>query len=248
MGGWLWILLLGLGALLLLGLFLYLRRQRDEARLPFGDAPAHDPLDGHTRGTVSHRSEPLIEDISGWTEEGTGPVRRRPLEEAPPARRAPRFVLDTLTREPGEEEHAKPLRPEPRQAQPPAVVPLYLVARQAEGFAGASLAAALARHGFEFGDMDIYHHADAHGVILYSLMNGVPPGTFDPARLPTQHTPALALFLRLPLAEQPNLVFEQFLDMAYRLAEELDGVLLDERREALSSEAIDRMREVALGE
>ena len=79
-------------------------------------------------------------------------------------------------------------------------------------------------------------------------MNGVAPGTFDLAALPGQNTPALALFLRLPIASLPGLVFEQFLDIAHRLAEDLDATLLDERREALSSESIDRMREFALGE
>ncbi len=137
---------------------------------------------------------------------------------------------------------------QPAEAAPPAVVPVYLVARDPQGFAGATLLEVFARHGFEFGEMDVYHHADAHGHILFSLMNGVAPGTFDPATLSEQHTPALALFLRLPIPAQPGLVFEQFLDIAHRLAEELDATLLDERREELSTESIDRMREITLGE
>ncbi|MBD3817164.1 MAG: cell division protein ZipA, partial [Halothiobacillus sp.] len=63
---------------------------------------------------------------------------------------------------------------------------------------------------------------------------------------PEQRTPALALFLRLPIPAQPGLVFDQFLDIAHRLADELNGMLLDDRREEISSESIDRMREIAL--
>lgn len=256
-----WILL-GLGAAVLVGLYLFSRKRRGEAILPFGDDHAHDPLDV-VSAPPAHRSEPLIEDISGWTAEGTSPVRRRTLdgEEATPKpgqRRSPRFTYEHGPREPQAHPsvHAEPDAPaqseaaQEESAQDEAaagVVPVYLVARDPEGFPGARLEDAFARFGFEFGEMDVYHHADAHGHALYSLMNGVAPGTFDPANLPGLRTPALALFLRLPIHGQPGLVFEQFLDIAHRLAEELDGVLLDERRDELSSESIDRMREIALG-
>ncbi len=259
-----WILL-GLGAVVLVGLYLYSRNRRGDAGIPFGDAPAHDPLD--VGSTPSRRSEPLIEDITGWTEEGTGPVRRRQLDDeaapARPVRRTPRFSYEAMPRDvqsslpladddlrAGSVEtvsaDTEPVVEEARQ-EAPAVVPLYLVARDGEGFSGAELIAAFARHGFEFGEMDVYHHADSVGHVLFSLMNGVAPGTFDPTTLSGQHTPALALFLRLPIqSAQPTLVFEQFLDVAHRLAGELNGVLLDDRREELASESIDRMREIAL--
>ncbi|MFZ5466346.1 MAG: cell division protein ZipA C-terminal FtsZ-binding domain-containing protein [Pseudomonadota bacterium] len=319
-----WILL-GLGALVLLGLYLFSRKRRSDALVPLGDELKHDPLEA---APVARRSEPHIEDITHWGDDGVGPVRRRSLEEdairpsRPSQRRTPRFgyeaaprstasqlPLDEVDPAPGpipgtadrgvspakpamgmsvqgsSDPHAPSAEPdrtlvmngsrereqdeptaapaqrasgmdarrvggqdELRASQAPGVVPIYLVARDPQGFAGTTLIDVFARHGFEFGEMDVYHHADARGLILFSLMNGVAPGTFAPATLPEQHTPALALFLRLPIPAQPGLVFEQFLDIAHRLAEELDATLLDERREALSSESIDRMREIALGE
>ncbi len=260
-----WILL-GLGVAVLIGLYLFSRLRRDGVSSPFGDDTAHDPLDAPS-APGSRRSEPLIEDITGWTEEGTRPVRRRVLDgeavsERPAQRRAARFSYESTLREtpshlplhdeePTFDATVNTIEHDADQAAPAekaSVVPVYLVARDPQGFTGAQLIEAFARHGFEFGEMDVYHHADAQGHALFSLMNGIAPGTFDPASLPGQHTPALALFLRLPVHGQPGLVFEQFLDIAHRLAEELDGSLLDERREGLSSEAIDRMREIALGE
>ncbi|HES76582.1 MAG TPA: hypothetical protein ENO09_06200 [bacterium] len=126
----------------------------------------------------------------------------------------------------------------------PDVIPLYLVARKPGGFAGSTLQPLFARLGFEFGEMSVYHYADANGHILFSLMNGVAPGTFDPSTLPEQSTPALALFLRLPIARQPNLVLEQFLDLAYHMADALDASVLDDRREELNTESVDRMRAI----
>ncbi|MEW6319212.1 MAG: cell division protein ZipA C-terminal FtsZ-binding domain-containing protein, partial [Pseudomonadota bacterium] len=181
------------------------------------------------------------------------------IPHRPGQRRTPRFSHEAVPREFQaslplgadeadvrlDDEHAQGEAALAREA--PSVVPIYLLARDEQGFSGAELIAAFARHGFEFGEMDVYHHADSAGHVLFSLMNGVAPGTFDPTALPEQRTPALALFLRLPIAAaQPVLVFEQFLDIAHRLADELNGMLLDDRREEISSESIDRMREIAL--
>jgi cell division protein ZipA len=128
------------------------------------------------------------------------------------------------------------------KAASPDVIPVYLVARATSGFAGSDLLPLFARMGFEFGEMDVYHFTDGHGQVLFSLMNGVAPGTFNPAKMREQSTPALALFLRLPIARQPNLVLEQFLDLAYHMADALNAVILDDRREELSTESVDRMR------
>ncbi len=135
-----------------------------------------------------------------------------------------------------------------RAADAADVIPLYLIARQSTGFAGSRLLDVFARMGFAFGDMDVYHYRDARGYALFSLMNGVAPGTFDPATLSAQSTPALALFLRLPVDRQPGLILEQFLELAYRMADELDARLLDDRREALSTESVDRMRAIVLND
>ena len=130
----------------------------------------------------------------------------------------------------------------------PSVIPLYLLARQPTGFAGSTLLDVFARLGFEFGDMNVYHYSDVRGQALFSLMNGVAPGTFDPRALAGQSTPALAFFLRLPIERQPGLVLEQFLELAYRMADELNAALLDDRHEALSTESVDRMRAIVLGD
>ncbi|MEF3194258.1 MAG: hypothetical protein K6346_08600 [Halothiobacillaceae bacterium] len=277
-----WILLV-LGALVFLGLYLFIRKRRGDARLPLGDELQHDPLEA---APEPRRTEPFIEDITYWDKDEVGPVRRRPLDEEgvppprPGQRRPTRFSYETKPRtapnagqapqtnapaakpsptlsvqdrpvreQPVAENLEKPLQEDGVQTPPPVVVSIYIIARDPQGFAGATLLKVFAHHGFEFGEMDVYHHADTHGHILFSLMNGVAPGTFDPVTLSKQHTPALALFLRLPIqSSQPTLVFEQFLDVAHRLAGELDATLLDERREELSTESIDRMREIALGE
>ncbi|MGK0674642.1 MAG: cell division protein ZipA C-terminal FtsZ-binding domain-containing protein [Halothiobacillaceae bacterium] len=240
----LWILL-GLGALVLLGLYLS-RKRRGDTLVPLGDELEHDPLEATP---VARRAEPRIEDITHWDDESVGPVRRRFLDEEASQRPSGSTGPTPATEPPAVPPVPdRPVGEQPAEAAAPVVVPIYLIARDPQGFAGDILLEVFARYGFEFGEMDVYHHVDAHGHILFSLMNGVAPGTFDLVTLPKLRTPALALFLRLPIPMQPSLVFEQFIDIAHRLAEELDATLLDERREVLSTESIDRMREITLGE
>ncbi|MEW5838517.1 MAG: cell division protein ZipA C-terminal FtsZ-binding domain-containing protein [Pseudomonadota bacterium] len=198
------------------------------------------------------RSEPKLEGVRppGEMKSKSSSFEERP---APPSPQSAARIADapkTLSRD----ETGAPQQPEKMRApDAPDVIPLYLVARQPAGFAGSILLELFARMGFEFGEMDVYHYypissgsGDAHEHALFSLMNGVAPGTFDPQALPGQSTPALAFFLRLPIERQPALILEQFLELAYRMADELDARLLDDRREDLSTESVDRMRAIVL--
>lgn len=152
--------------------------------------------------------------------------------------------------EPAPQRVSPPKPDETRNAKSttPDVIPLYLVTRTPSGFAGSVLLPLFAQMGFEFGELSVYHHEDANGQILFSLMNGVAPGTFDPRTLAEQSTPALALFLRLPITRQPTLVLEQFLDLAYHMADALNATILDDLREELSTESVDRMRAIVMGD
>lgn len=242
--------------------------QRSTGRVTRPSPRLEPSLDGTS--SASQADSPVEFD-----EFGVGPVRLRPQDEAVAARlaagrtqRKPRFsYLSERTEQSAPHATANPVpsTPETRAetettpaaaSQPDTsrpqratdVIPLYLIARQPEGFAGAVLRDLFARMGFEFGEMDVYHLSSAEGQVLFSLMNGVAPGTFDPAHLHELSTPALALFLRLPIETQPVLVLEQFIDLAYRMADELDATVLDASREPLSTEAVDRMRATVLNE
>ncbi|MDD3608437.1 MAG: cell division protein ZipA C-terminal FtsZ-binding domain-containing protein [Halothiobacillaceae bacterium] len=125
----------------------------------------------------------------------------------------------------------------------PVVITLYLLANGIDGFSGRAIRDVGERLGFEFGEFDIYHYCDAHGRRLFSLMNAVAPGAFVMEGIDSLRTPALSLFMQLPVPGEAQLVLDTLLDVTHRLAENLDGQILDDRREPLSSESIDRWRE-----
>ncbi|MDD2893623.1 MAG: cell division protein ZipA C-terminal FtsZ-binding domain-containing protein [Halothiobacillaceae bacterium] len=173
-------------------------------------------------------------------QKSAAPITPERNEIPQPARQRVRNPNQTSAPTPDESRDTKTSAPD--------VIPLYLVTRTPSGFAGSVLQPLFAQMGFEFGELSVYHHEDANGQILFSLMNGVAPGTFDPSTLAKQSTPALALFLRLPITRQPTLVLEQFLDLAYHMADALNASILDDRREELSTESVDRMRAIIMGD
>ncbi len=110
---------------------------------------------------------------------------------------------------------------------------------------GATLLSSLMALGFKFGEMDIFHrHEDANGKgeVLFSMINMVKPGTFNPYRMEQFTTPGVSLFMQLPLRSNAAFAFEDMLQAADQLASDLDAMLTDMDRSPLSDETIARYR------
>lgn len=127
----------------------------------------------------------------------------------------------------------------------PVVLSLLLAQRQREAFDGLQLQQLIEEIGFRFGDFSIYHFNGEDDAPWFSLMNGLQPGTFDPQDVDSFSTPVLALFMQLPIpgGAQGELVFERMLEVARDMADQLDAELLDDHREPISADSIDRYRE-----
>lgn len=135
-----------------------------------------------------------------------------------------------------------------RPAQLPVerIVTLFVVAREGTLFNGADLVVAAEKAGLEFGDMGIYHRLlDGKRELgpIFSVANMLKPGNFDLARLEALHTPGVSFFMTLP-APLPALdAWDAMLPTAQRLAELLDGHVLDEERNALGRQCIAHIRD-----
>jgi cell division protein ZipA len=139
-----------------------------------------------------------------------------------------------------------------RPAQLPVerIVTLFVVAREGGHFNGADLVVAAEKAGLEFGDMGIYHRlVDGKRELgpIFSVANMLKPGNFDLARLDTLRTPGVSFFMTLP-APLPALdAWDAMLPTAQRLAELLDGQVLDEERNALGRQRIAHIRDQLRG-
>ncbi|MGF6709583.1 cell division protein ZipA [Luteibacter sp. W1I16] len=130
------------------------------------------------------------------------------------------------------------------------IVSLYVVSREGSKFNGSDLVVAAEKAGLEFGDMGIYHRLvdghPEHGPI-FSVANLVKPGNFDMARIATLQTPGLSFFMALPGPVSALDAWDAMLPTAQRLAELLDGLVLDEERNALGRQRIAHMRDELRG-
>ena len=139
-----------------------------------------------------------------------------------------------------------------RPAQLPVerIVTLFVVAREGSIFNGPDLVVAAEKAGLEFGDMGIYHRlVDGKRELgpIFSVANMLKPGNFDLAHLDLLHTPGVSFFMTLP-APLPALdAWDAMLPTAQRLAELLDGLVLDEERNALGRQCVAHIRDQLRG-
>ncbi|WP_425601025.1 cell division protein ZipA [Dyella sedimenti] len=130
------------------------------------------------------------------------------------------------------------------------IVTLFVVAREGSVFHGADLIVAAEKAGLEYGDMGIYHRLvdgrPEQGPI-FSVANMLKPGNFDLTRLDALRTPGLSFFMTLPAPIPALDAWDTMLPTAQRLAELLDGQVLDEERNALGRQRVAHIRDELRG-
>lgn len=130
------------------------------------------------------------------------------------------------------------------------IVSLFVVARDGGPFIGADLIVAAEKAGLEYGDMGIYHRMlDGKPELgpIFSMANMVKPGNFDVSRIDVLQTPGLSFFMTLPAPISALDAWDAMLPTAQRLAELLDGQVLDEERNALGRQRIAHIRDELRG-
>lgn len=164
-----------------------------------------------------------------------------PLSPAPAA--PPRPEPSTVAPKPV---RAPELADEPQAGLEDKVIVLNIAATDGRLFGGRLLVEALEAAGMRYGERSIYHRVldTRRGpVALFSAANILRPGTLAPEEVDSIQSPGLALFLQLPGPYDGLAAFEQMLETARRLADQLDVKLLDERRCGLTNQAVEHIRE-----
>lgn len=126
------------------------------------------------------------------------------------------------------------------------IVTLYLAARAGQKLLGPDIVVAAEKAGLVYGHMGVFHrlvenHPDRGPV--FSVANIMKPGSFDMGQIQALETPAIAFFLTLPAPINALDAWETMLPTAQRMAELLDGVVLDEQRNALGRQRIAHIRD-----
>jgi cell division protein ZipA len=124
--------------------------------------------------------------------------------------------------------------PEPLVSKPALVLSLILQAPEGCTFKARDFLPIFLSQGLRHGEMDIFHRrimkGKQLGPVLFSLANGIAPGTFNIDQIDSFETPALALFMTVPGPEDAQVAFDAMYKTTKLLKQELGGEILDETR------------------
>ena len=126
------------------------------------------------------------------------------------------------------------------------IVTLYVAARAGQVLRGPDIVVAAEKAGLTYGHMNVFHRlVESHPERgpIFSVANIRKPGSFEMASIQSLETPAIAFFLTLPAPVSALDAWDAMLPAAQRMAELLDGVLLDESRNALGRQRIAGLRD-----
>lgn len=126
------------------------------------------------------------------------------------------------------------------------IVTVYIAAKAGQVLRGPDIVVAAEKAGLTYGHMNVFHRlVEGHPERgpIFSVANIKKPGSFEMAEIQSLETPAIAFFLTLPTSLNALDAWETMEPTARRMAELLDGVVLDEQRNALGRQRVAHIRE-----
>lgn len=149
------------------------------------------------------------------------------LMEMESSHRPAETSADQVTTEPREKADGEPL------------LILYVTAHQHDRLYGEPLLRSLLQLGFRYGERAVFHrylNPLGSGPILFSVVNMVKPGTFNPSSMSEFTTPGVALCMTIPAYGDTVQNFKLMLQAAQRLADDVSGVVLDSEQHLFTLE------------
>ncbi len=223
-----WLLRIGIivaGLLLMLAIWYFGRPRR---------APQGTRIEGRSRGDAERMEPTLGEQLEQELAEGEGSVEAAVQSE-----------LDLLDSAIGAAQPNSELGKRVSEDFDK-IVTLYIAARAGQTLKGPDIVVAAEKAGLTYGHMNVFHrlvqgHPEQGPV--FSVANVLKPGSFEMSEIQSLETPAIAFFLTLPAPVPALDAWEMMQPAAERMAELLDGVVLDESRNALTRQRIQHLRE-----
>src|SRR6202042_1147107 len=110
-------------------------------------------------------------------------------------------------------------------------------------WSGAALLAALELHGLAYGRYQVFHRRHVDGRSLFCVASMIEPGTFDVAKMTTEVFRGITLSPVMRGPVEPLLTVDELLGAARGLAQELSGMVQDQKGMPLSPQRAAALRD-----
>ncbi|MBL6987745.1 MAG: cell division protein ZipA C-terminal FtsZ-binding domain-containing protein [Methylobacter sp.] len=134
------------------------------------------------------------------------------------------------------------VEPPPRTAAP-AIIQFSIITKADEDFNGADLVEAFEMVGLEYGSLKIFERLDENRLVDYGVACIVEPGTFPDKDLDQFYCPGIVFFMQPEALDDAPAVFDDYVETIHLLADKLDGVILDHRRQPLTDATVQAIRQ-----
>jgi cell division protein ZipA len=173
------------------------------------------------------------------------PVAAAPMSATPPATPTAALVpgrVPTLLPESTDRGSAAPAQT-PNASEQQKIVTVRVCAPGEARWSGATLLSALELHGLAYGRYQVFHRRHVDGRSLFCVASLIEPGTFDVARMSGEEFRGITLFAVLPGPVEPLLTVDELLGAARGLAQELSGMVQDNKGMPLSPQRAAALRD-----
>jgi cell division protein ZipA len=256
-------LLAGIGAVVVVLIYLWgmrarikegLRKRRrrptegNEPVLGSATGPMSEDLlaDAHDFGELGritpdhHLADKVLVDVE------IRPILRKkspPVTEATPSVTEATPQISPVVVESPHEPRREPVIPAP----PKMTIALTVIAPRGQFFKGPNIQAAASTLGFQLGALGLFDYGQddsdpLFSMALFSMAHLRKPGVFDPQTLDDLVTPGLLLFMNLPGPLEEMKALDQLVVIADQLAQNLGGMICDERRNRLTNQGLLHLR------
>ncbi len=132
-----------------------------------------------------------------------------------------------------------------KAAKIPEIIQIHILALDYEGFSGQQLLKAFKAAKLTYGSLKIFEKLDENRIVKFSVASMVEPGTFPDTgtELREFKCPGIVFFLQPGELVDSIAVFDEYIDTIELVADKLDGVKLDSKRDPLTDKTISEFRQ-----
>ncbi|MDD2865329.1 MAG: cell division protein ZipA C-terminal FtsZ-binding domain-containing protein [Methylococcales bacterium] len=130
----------------------------------------------------------------------------------------------------------------PHQSASPSILQFSVITKGQDDFNVADVFHVLEQLGMEYGSMKVFERVDENRFVHFGVASMVEPGTFPDTDLENHYCPGVVFFMQFDDLANPREVFDDYVATAMLFAQEMDGVVLDHRRQPLTDAMVNAIR------